>query len=266
MKHHIKIITLDPESKTSLELLDSIRNQGLKATFFNAVDGRKNYPRLLNNESVDQEKCFQYRLSHLSSGEIGCYLSHYRCILEEYNNGTETLCILEDDIFIEPEFSTYVTLIFNLETNYELVKLTALKMKKRKVSLTLSNGFKITRPTKGTLGTQGYVINRLGMEKLLKKGMPIVKPIDKFYDHFWESDINTFSIEPYIIWEKETLSSIEKPKKKYKADFFKKITYKHLKITRSFKGLIYRIKNHASFYPNSKIDNFNWKTVRKLKK
>lgn len=266
MNINIRIITLNTKSNNSLELISAIKHQGLDASFFIGADGRKSLPNLNASEIVNQNQCLKYRLSHLSNSEIGCYLSHYRCILEEYNKGTDKLCILEDDVIIEDDFSSCVSLIFNLENKYELIKLTALKIQKRKPSVKLNESYIITRPSKGTLGTQGYIINRAGMKKVIRKGMPIQKPIDKFYDHFWESLIHTYSIEPYIIWEKKSASSILKPKKNLDASYKDIFKFKIYKIQRSINRFFYKIKYIRSYYPNSKIADFHWKTTRKIKK
>lgn len=263
MNYRINIITLDKNSSSAVKLLESIRKKNMEANFYSAVDGRKTPPDLLRGESVDQNKSEEYRLSTLNNAEIGAYLSHYRCIKSAYEEGIENLCILEDDINIEKDFSSILKKLIDLPKEYEFIRLMELKRCKRKIINKISGKYLLTRPEKGTLGAQGYLINREGMKKVMAHAMPIWKPIDKYYDHFWEINLQSFSIEPHIIWETLSETSIKKPNFKPKVSF-KKLTYwKIQKIKRSLKRKIYIIKRRKEFYPKSKSDMKMGKTQRK---
>jgi len=263
MSYRIKIITLDVKSNHPQELLKKIRNQDMEANFFDAVDGRKSLPNLLEGESINQKKSEQYRLSALNNAEIGLYLSHYRCIKSAYEDGIEHLCMLEDDIGIEEQFSSILKKLMELPEKFELIRLMELKRCKRKIITKIDETHKLTRPEKGTLGTQGYIINRQGMEKIINNAMPIWKPIDKLLDHFWETNLQVFVIEPHIIWESPSESSIKKPNYKPKISLKRKILWETQKLKRSLKRKAFIFSRRNEFHPKSKTNAKMGKTQRK---
>lgn len=263
MNNRVRIITLDNLSKQAGELMKSINSENIDLDFFTAIDGRAIFPKLLDNETLNQKQAFKYRLSTLNSAEIGAYLSHYRCIKEAYKNNINSLCILEDDVVVEPEFNSILNHLLSLPREYEFIKLMDLKRCKRKETKQLNEKYSIFRPIKGTLGAQGYVINQEGMKKIVESGMPICKPIDKLFDHFWEIDLKLFSIEPHLIWERESSSSIKKPDFKPKKSIPILLFWKIKKLTRSIRRRVYILKRAKHFYPNTKTLKKMGKTKRK---
>lgn len=262
MNCHIKIITLDKQSDHSQWLIKQIENQGLTGSFSDAVDGRQAYPELLDGETINHDKSMRYRGSQLTTSEVGCYLSHYRCVYWAYHHGIDKLCVLEDDVKFEDSFSSTVEEIYQLPEKYEFVRLMGLKNSKRKVIKTLASGIQLTRLVKGNLGAQGYVINRSGMKKILEHGSDMRQPVDKLYDHFWEVDLNLYSLEPHLIWERVSNSSIKKPKFTNKKSL--STSRKYEKIKRSFKRKMYIFSRFSEFFPNSKAKKVIGKTQRKL--
>ena len=263
MSYKIKIITLNKESKNSKELLNSIEKQGLTAELYDAIDGRNTIPKLLKNESIDQHRSEKYRLSILNSPEIGAYLSHYRCIQSAYEQNIKKICILEDDVNIDTDFGSTLNQLLDLPEKYEFIRLMELKRCKRKIVKNINEKHLLTRPEKGTLGAQGYLLNRAGMKKIIDNAMPIWKPIDKFYDHYWEIDLQSFSIEPHLIWETLSESSIKKPNFRPHIDFYTSALWTLQKLKRSIKRKIYILKRRVEFYPKSKSSIKMGKTIRK---
>lgn len=205
------IITLNPDSESTKALLATLAQQGIEAQVFEGVDGRKGFPTLQPDENLDRAKTRRRHLCEMTPPEVGCYLSHLRAIKKAYALGIERLCLLEDDVQIEPSFAACVAELCNMPERVELVRLMALKVRKRKVVLTLSDEVhQLTRPERGMLGTQGYLINRAGMAKVIAYGSNIFEPIDKLYDHYWEFDLNQYGVEPHLLWEQEHPSSILK--------------------------------------------------------
>lgn len=258
----ILIITLNAESENVQALQKSLRDQGLESKIFSAVDGRHETPRLEADESIDQELSFRQRLMTLSNSEIGCYLSHLRAIKEAYRTGANHICILEDDVNIEENFSSVLSAIIDLPEEFEFVRLMGLKIHKRKIIKNIGN-VKIVRPVKGLCGTQGYVLNRSGMKKVIKQGSKLTKPIDKFYDHFWKINLNAFCVEPHIIWEIPSQSSVKKMfGENIKSTITQRLGYKTNKFMNSLSRNIYTILRFREFYPAKKIKKPQGKTAR----
>lgn len=206
------LISLEPEKPAVLALRRALTDAGVSVSVFPAVDGRRGPPPLQGEEVLDQAGAIQFRGAPLGGAEIGCYLSHYRLLRKAYDDGLQQVCIVEDDIALDDGFREALVELESLGSEYELVRLMGLRIFPRKVVRGLDCGFDIVRPVRGTMGTQGYVINRSGMEKVLRHGAIIKKPIDKLYDYFWELDLKLYGVEPHVIYEIEHVSSIPKPK------------------------------------------------------
>lgn len=264
MKITIVVITLNPASEQVQELLNLLAKQNLKAVVTMGVDGRKGFPPLEDSEKMDQNTALNKQLIELTASEVGCYLSHFRTIKNAYSENWERICILEDDVLIEPDFKEVLDAIEKLPDEFEHVRLMGLKRHKRKSLFKMGKHHQLTRPVKGLCGTQGYVLNRRGMEKIIRQGNDITKPIDKFYDHFWEIDLQSYCVEPHIIWERPIIrSSILKLSRGKAAKPIAKRLRKHaIKLQRGFKRRIYIMKHWNDFFPAKNSTGTIGKTAR----
>lgn len=209
------IISLDPSSPLPTALTSELSAQGVAFSFVPAVDGRQGTPPLVGREVLDTRKALIRHGRVLRNAEIGCYLSHYRALQRAWDEGLERVCLLEDDVGLEAGFAQVLAGIATLPDDVEMVRLMALRIRKRKVVCDVpgSAAHQLVRPERGWCGTQGYVINRRGMRKVLDAAWRIYEPIDKFYDHFWEYEMRHFGIEPHVLYEHEHTSSIQQQKK-----------------------------------------------------
>ncbi len=264
MKTTIAVITLNPDSEKVQELLSHLAKQNLSAQVIAGVDGRAGFPKLAEEESIDQARSLKMRLIELSKSEVGCYLSHFRIIKNAYNEGLDRICILEDDVLIESDFGRVLSSLETLPDTIEHIRLMGLKMHKRKEVFSLSDSHTLTRPVKGLCGTQGYVISRSGMKKVLKHGSSISEPIDKFYDHFWDINLKSYCIEPHVIWERPIIeSSIVKASRSEASRVgWKKVKRHLIKMQRGFKRRVYLLKNWNQFFPAKKTEMPMGKTAR----
>lgn len=254
MKTSIAIITLNPASAQVQELSNFLSNQGLANEIIQGVDGRKSFPILEENEHVDRNETLKMRFGELTKSEVGCYLSHFRTIKKMYNSGIDRLCILEDDVLIEPNFSHVFNELKILPDEFEHVRLMGLKRHKRKDIFKIGTDHRLTRPVKGLCGTQGYILSRSGMKKILTRGHVIAAPIDKFYDHFWDIDLKSYCVEPHIIWERNIIkSSIVKSSTRKATRSLGKFVQWHInKLKRGLKRRAYILKYWNDFLPANK--------------
>jgi glycosyl transferase family 25 len=250
----IKIITLAPDAAQVQELLQQLAQQGLTASPFIGVDGRKAMPILQPDETIDQARSIRLRLIELTPSEVGCYLSHYRAIKQFYETGAERLCLLEDDVLPEESLAGILAEIEKFPPEVELIRLMGIKMHRRKKVAQLGPGHWLTRPLKGVCGTQGYVINREGMRKVIELGATISEPIDKFYDHFWDIDLHSYCVEPHLIWERPRKnSSVSKQSRNKAAQAIgKKIRRSLIKMGRGLSRRLYILRHWNDFFPAEK--------------
>lgn len=204
------IITLDKDKDNVKKLQQDLEAQGIESAIFPAVDGRQGPPELQDGESVAQLKALVNRKAPLTSSEMGCYFSHIRLIRQAFESGESHVFILEDDVVLEDDLQPLIHAITQLDEHFHLVRLMSLKVRKRKVLKNLTGNYQLVRPVRGALGTQGYILNRQGMSRILEHGSEMTMPIDKLYDSFFLFDLNCYSVEPHAIYELAHQSSIIK--------------------------------------------------------
>lgn len=245
------VITLNPQSDRVQTLLATLAQAGVTAEIFMGVDGRKGMPALEGDEVLATRETMWRHKCQLTSSEVGCYLSHYRLIRQAYAQGHQRICILEDDVELEPAFASVFPELVALPDEFEMVRLMGLKIRKRKVVKTLTDGVhQVVRPERGLLGTQGYLINRRGMEKFLRHACRIFEAIDKVYDHFYEYDLRMYGVEPHLILEIAQPSSIIKSNQsRAEVPLWVKVLYPIGKGLRSRQRHRYLRQHNDDFYP-----------------
>lgn len=258
------IITFDPSSPAASSLGKALAEQGIPHRFVPAVDGRNGTPALQGRERVDARKALLRHQKLLTNSELGCYLAHYRAIQSAYDEGLERVCIMEDDVVPEPALGRVLSDLAKLPDAFEMVRLMALRIRKRKVVSTLSDGeHMLVRPERGWCGGQGYVLSRTGMKKILDHGCNIFEPVDKMYDHFWEYDLHLYGVEPHVLYETEHVSTIQKrPSSPVPIPPHYRVAIPFLKFLFSIGRHLYLRRHHAAFYPATKPEKRMGRTKR----
>ncbi|MFA0813192.1 glycosyltransferase family 25 protein [Microbulbifer epialgicus] len=248
------VITLNPRGETIHTLLNTLKKRRLRTKLVSGVDGRTGMPSLEADEVIDNAATRWRHLCELKSSEVGCYLAHLRAIRDAYQAGLNRVCILEDDVQLEADFSEVLAELERLPEAIEMIRLMGLKVRKRKVIETLNDGIhQLVRPERGWCGAQGYLINRKGMHKVLTHANRIFEPIDKVFDHFWQFDLQLYGIEPHLIWETEHASSIVKSNVgRAKVALWLYWLHPFGKLYRSLERHIYLLRHRSAFYPAQK--------------
>lgn len=234
-----------------------LKAEGLAPQLFDAVDGRQGMPKLQADEKISNLRSLINRRRILTSTEVGCYLSHYRLIKCAYQAGESHVLIFEDDAILEPSFGDAVKEIVQLPDHYHLVRLMARKVRKRKTLADLTPPYRLTKPIRGALGAQGYILNRVGMEKVLTQGKVLSMPIDKLYDSFFLFDLNCYCVEPHCIYELDHPTQIDKAYDLVDKRLFLQLAWRANKLYRSARRRAYFYKNlnehKGATYPNEKM-------------
>jgi len=245
-------------------LLGSLKFQRLRTSLVSGVDGRAGTPRPEADEIICNATTRWRHLCELKNSEIGCYLAHLRAIRHAYLAGLNRVCILEDDVQLEPDFGAVLAELERLPDEMEMIRLMGLKVRKRKVIKPLNDGIhKLVRPERGWCGAQGYLINRQGMEKVLGYANRIFEPIDKVFDHFWQFDLKLYGVEPHLLWETEHTSSIIKSNAG-RTSVARWLYWLHPfgKLWRSAGRHIYLQRHRRAFYPAQKPKDKPGRTAR----
>jgi glycosyl transferase family 25 len=249
------ILSLDAESDQTQKLITSLKEQGVESSVCPGVDGRSSMPKLEGDEYIDERESIIRHRKLLSPSQVGCYLAHYRAVKKAFDEGYDRICILEDDVFLESNFSSVLNDVVALPDEFEMTRLMALKVRKRKFVRNLpaaedGSSAVIVRPERGWCGAQGYVLSRPGMKKIVDHGARIFEPIDKVYDHFFEFDLKLYGVEPHILHEYRAESTIKKPaEKSAPLSLMQLIAFHIYKGYRSLGRHIYLRKHRSEFYP-----------------
>jgi glycosyl transferase, family 25 len=257
------VVTLEPKGERARSLVRAFGEQGLDATLFPAVDGRFGMPERMPQECLDQESAIYRRKAALSASEVGCYLSHLRVIRQAFDGNAHRVAVFEDDIGLEKGLKGVLSAIESLPEDVEFIRLMALRIRRRKVVGELDDHHVLTRPLRGVMGTQGYVVSRRGMEKIIRHGSRLDRSIDIFFDTFWETDLRSFCVEPHAIYELDHASSIVKAAKKATSvPWVARIGWRVRKPLKSLRRLLYLMQHRGEFYPNELPDGRPGKTER----
>lgn len=138
----------------------------------------------------------------------------------------------------------------------------ALKIRKRKPLQKLSAGYTLTRTERGALGCQGYVLNRIGMKKMMDASATIHMPIDKVVDSFFLYDLHCFGIEPHAIYEQLHQSSIKKNGGNLDRRPWVNLMWHLNKLYRSVRRRLHYLKHYAAYYPTPKPEGMQGKSQR----
>jgi glycosyl transferase family 25 len=202
------VISLNSESENAQKLLADLLCQGLDAEIFPAIDGRVGMPALEGGEQIRGNLAMVRHGKRLTASELGCYLSHLRAIKAAYRDGYEYVCVIEDDVVIENRFGDVYRSV--LDKGLDMVRLMSLRIRKRTVLESLVGEHRLVRPERGGLGTQAYVLNRVGMRKFIDYAQNIYEPVDKVFDHFFLFDLKVFAVEPHVAYELVHETSVAK--------------------------------------------------------
>jgi GR25 family glycosyltransferase involved in LPS biosynthesis len=130
----------------------------------------------INNTSGDtvsygsESISFENYYTELSKGEIGCLLSHLIAIYTSWNNGDEIALICEDDIsfcttsFIHP----LEEVVGNAPVNWECIQLSGFTDNYENTPSSNLQYIRRNYPNLAFWSCGAYIINRKGMEKILK--------------------------------------------------------------------------------------------------
>jgi glycosyl transferase family 25 len=247
-----RIITLNSQNPVALELLENLNKEGIDAQLSPAVDGRASYPELLSGETVDQQQSLINRKSHLTASEVGCYLSHYRLIRHAFDQQLSHICIFEDDVIAEPGLAEVIRQVCELGDQAHMVRLMTLKLRDRKLVDSLTSQHQLVRPLRGALGTQGYVLNRQGMQRIISAGANISMPIDKLYDSFFLFNLNCFAVEPHVIYEIDGNSTVAKRYKELDKRLWVQLGWRLNKLNRSLRRSWHYLCHKSDFVPANK--------------
>lgn len=163
---------------------------------------------------------------HMTSGEIGCYLSHVRVWQKIVDEQLDYAVVLEDDIILQDNIQQGLETIQYIEQPWDLIKLAEAPVKRRAVHQYPVSDFTLVTYNKVPSRTCAQVVSLSGAIKLLAASKHISRPVDIELQYWWESKLNVFGLKPYIVKaNQDETSEIDRgqARKKAKQSFPRKV-------------------------------------------
>ena len=170
------VVNLEHEKERRNEITSQCNVAGLDFELIEAVNGMQLNHTLISAVTYNYPNC------GLTSGEIGCALSHLSIYSSMIANGIECALILEDDAFIQDDMTK---LLIDIEQNistsvpevYLLTENCIYNPLVKNNSITNGNFFRLAYGS----CTHGYILNRKAAEAVIKINLPL-----KFESDRWE--------------------------------------------------------------------------------
>ena len=204
----IFVINLPSSSDRRPFISKKMEDIGIDFEFFSAIDGRKGLPQDLANCPDDKHRIY-FRSRPLSSGEKGCYASHYR-LWQKCIELQQPIVILEDDCIPTSFFKQIHTKLPELHSKgYEYLRLQG-QQGQFKVIEQLSD-LQIVLWKENLIGTVGYSISPAGAKKLIAKSKKWRCPVDNFIGESYRTNLLCTGIQPYAIEHDDNQTSTIQP-------------------------------------------------------
>ncbi len=201
----IILINLD----RSPERLDAMRRQlgglGLAYDRLPATDGARLDPGTLARYYSEALNLRQYH-KRLTSGEIGCYISHLRAWEMIVARGWDYALVLEDDLVLRPEFPDALAALAALPAGWEMVKLVGGRAKAVAHRIPMGK-FSLVDYYKAPVYTSAQAVSRTAAEKLLRTRLPFGRPADVDLQLPWETGVRVQGLEPHPVIARADLPS-----------------------------------------------------------
>lgn len=193
----IYVISLDRSKGRKGLMRDQLEALGLRYKFFRAIDGLAGEHSDFKN--YRDEFCIEAWRRPLTSGEVGCFASHYQLwqLCVERN---EPMIVMEDDVEVTPRFAEAVSIVSRMLERTGYVRLAGVSFPEhRPVSDGLSPGWQLVRFLKGPMGTQCYALFPNAAARLLRKSGKWTMPVDTYIDSFWLHGVAAVGLAPFPI-------------------------------------------------------------------
>lgn len=146
----------------------------------------------------------------LQPGELGCYSSHFTIWETLLRDDCDQYIVLEDDVIIDWKM---IEALYRRNIADDGFQYLRLYYKKQSSYVTVAEKY-LSRSTAvihllgKSYGTQGYVIEKSGAERLVECCAQVRRPIDDQMDRYWEHGVANLSLFPFPIIEESVPSEI----------------------------------------------------------
>jgi glycosyl transferase, family 25 len=164
-----------------------------------------------NTLPYDPERAIIRYGRRLTSGEIGCFVSHYRC-LKEFSlsdSAADYMLVLEDDVWIDPrfDFAGLPEILERLDIHFMMLHTRHLARSRFLGRVGNRLIFRFAAPP---YGTQAYIVSKKGACEIVKAIHRIDRPIDDEMERYWINGLPTYALFPHPVIELNFESTVPK--------------------------------------------------------
>lgn len=200
MKIDVYLINLDSSVERLKQADTELKKYNMTYQRISAVDGRE--LNIHDYKKYDSKQAYQLMGRDLLGAEIGCYLSHLRCIERFLESDADYLIVLEDDLILESDLPTISLqlLAWLEEQNYNWY-LMSLAANKRKISKHLFQieGFNLLKAYYFPVLTLGLIWSRQGARNFYENYQVISAPIDVALQSWLTKNSKGLSVYPELV-------------------------------------------------------------------
>ncbi len=179
---------------------------GLEYTFIRAVDGKALSQSDLQKYS--RKRALKAKGRELSTGEIGCALSHADMHHRMVDDGIDEVLILEDDIFITRNLLEVLKRRRHFPSDWDVVNFANTWAKPIPLGEPIFENHRICTFEDIANRASAYLINRKGAGKLIAHVHPIRLPADDIIGYADIAALNLYGITPAVVRLAEFQSDI----------------------------------------------------------
>jgi glycosyl transferase family 25 len=200
------VINLDRDAARWESARGQLAAVGLACERVPAVEGAKLPPEEIARLYSPARNARQF-FRPLTSAEIGCYASHLQCARLIVERGLPAAVILEDDLVVRPDFPTLLDSLAGLARPYDLIKLYS-NVARFTPLQSLAAGYRLCRFRRMPITTLAYALSRAGAAKFLQNALPMGRPVDVAFKHWWEWNLDILGVTPNAVTPAPVASSI----------------------------------------------------------
>jgi glycosyl transferase family 25 len=174
---------------------------GVSFVFSDAVDGR-----WLDTEAMGRPYDRDLNGTHfkrpLSSGEIGCYLSHQALWKTVAEGERPAALILEDDCVVAPGLAPFLAAIERYNLTDLVLKLDGSRRRRRRTRRVLAEdvgGVQVIELEVVAPHTTGYIIGRRAAAAMLAVRQRFFRPVDTDMKFVWEHGVPILATDPILV-------------------------------------------------------------------
>ena len=204
MSTSVEVISLPQAQQRRRAFEDCAREAQTPWRFLDATSG---LPPDLRYDAVRAKRRFGRALSDT---EVSCFGSHYRAWRNLLDSSDSQRIVLEDDVLVDWNSLDRLSSVNLGQLGLHLVRLYATHpFRHRLVTHRFLGPHLHLIEARGLyLGAQGYVITRLGAERLIAQANPVDSPLDWLMTRYWDSGLPNYCLFPFPLIERFVPSNI----------------------------------------------------------